>query len=52
MFKIEADNYKPEIFLQLHDELEFDVYKSDLEELKSLNETKRKVVIKSPFTVK
>ncbi len=34
--KLEAGNYKTKMLLQVHDELVFDVYKPELEEMKSL----------------
>lgn len=34
--KLEAGNYKSKMLLQVHDELVFDVYKPELEELKPL----------------
>ncbi|WP_179021156.1 DNA polymerase I [Winogradskyella forsetii] len=37
--KLEAGNYKSKMLLQVHDELVFDVYKPELEELKSLIKT-------------
>lgn len=37
--KLKAGNYKTKMLLQVHDELVFDVYKPELEELKSLIKT-------------
>ncbi|WP_179009107.1 DNA polymerase I [Winogradskyella forsetii] len=37
--KLEAGNYKSKMLLQVHDELVFDVYKPELEELKTLIKT-------------
>ena len=37
--KLEAGNYKSKMLLQVHDELVFDIYKPELEELKTLIKT-------------
>ena len=37
--KLEAGNYKTKMLLQVHDELDFDVYKPELDEMKTLIKT-------------
>ncbi|WP_418637252.1 DNA polymerase, partial [Winogradskyella sp.] len=37
--KLEAGNYKSKMLLQVHDELVFDIYKPELEELTTLIKT-------------
>lgn len=37
--KLEAGNYKTKMLLQVHDELVFDVYKPELDEMKTLIKT-------------
>ena len=51
--KLEAGNYKTKMLLQVHDELVFDVYKSELEAMKSLikSEMENAYQLKVPLDV-
>jgi DNA polymerase-1 len=40
--KMKAKNYRSKMIMQVHDELVFDVYKPELEEIKELVETEMK----------
>ena len=40
--KLKAENYRSKMIMQVHDELVFDVYKPELEEIKTLVETEMK----------
>ena len=44
--KLEAGNYKTKMLLQVHDELVFDVYKPELEEMKTLIKTEMEQAFK------
>jgi DNA polymerase-1 len=44
--KLEAGNYKTKMLLQVHDELVFDVYKPELEQIKSLVKTEMESAFK------
>ncbi len=51
--KMQEKNYKSKMILQVHDELIFDVYKPELEEIKNLVKTKMEGAVKLsiPLTV-